>query len=188
MKRKIFLGSVIAICLSFLAYGSWAFFTAEKHTHNVITSGRIDIELLEWADEAKTKPFPEKGVADVMPGTKVTKIVEVKNTGSNEAFVRVKVEKAIALAGQPDESPDLGLMTMDFDHTHWTLAKDGFYYYKDALKAGETTVPLFATVTFSKDMDNLYQNSVASVDVKAYATQAANNGSSALTALGWPEA
>ena len=42
----------------------------------VITTGNVDIELNEWADEARTQPFQDK--TGVMPGTKVTKIVEVK--------------------------------------------------------------------------------------------------------------
>lgn len=188
MKRRVFLGAVLAICLSFVASGSFAYFTAEKQTHNVITSGSINIALLEWADKGKTMPFPKKGISDVMPGSKITKIVEVKNTGANGAFVRVKVKKAIALAGKPSRSANTALIHLDFNRNHWTLEKDGYFYYKSVLKPGETTAPLFNTVTFSKAMDNLYQHSVASIDVMAYATQAANNGTSAVKAHGWPKA
>lgn len=97
MKRRLLAGAVIVMCLSLLAYGTLAYFTAEDIAHNVITSGEIDIELQEWADEEKTTPFPEDGVNGVMPGTDVTKIVEVRNTGSNDAYIRVRVEKEILL-------------------------------------------------------------------------------------------
>lgn len=187
MKRKILAVAVITMCLSMVAYGTLAYFTADETAHNVITSGEIKIDLLEWADEAKTTPFPEDGVSGVMPGTDVTKIVEVKNTGSNAAYIRVKVEKEITLPEGVEGEPDLGLMKMDFDETYWTLGEDGFYYYKEALEAGTVTEPLFASVSFDSSMGNIYQNSTASVDVTAFAVQVANNGEGVMDAKGWPE-
>ena len=59
MKRRLFAGAVIVMCLSLLGFGTLAYFTAEDTAHNVITSGDINIELQEWADEEKTTPFPE---------------------------------------------------------------------------------------------------------------------------------
>lgn len=185
MKRKLFVIAVIALCLSLMAAGTLAYFTAEDTAHNVITSGGIDIELKEWADKDKTEPFPAHGVSGVMPGAEVTKIVEVENTGSGEAWVRVKVTKDITLARGVDAEVDLGLLQLDFDEEYWT-AKDGYYYYKEALKPGETTKPLFAAVTFDAAMGNEYQNSTATVDVSAYAVQTANNGETVLEAKGWP--
>lgn len=187
MKKKIFTIAVVAICLSLLGYGTLAYFTAEDTAHNVIISGKINVELLEWADEAKTEPFPEDGVSGVMPGTEVTKIVEVKNTGSNPAYIRVMVDKAIILPQSVDGEADPGLMLLDFDETCWTLGEDGFYYYNEALNPGEVTKPLFASVRFAADMGNIYQNSTATVDVFVYAVQASNNGDTVLDAAGWPE-
>ena len=187
MKRKLFVTAVVAISLSLLAYGTIAYFTAEDIAHNVITSGNIDVNLLEWADEAKTTPFPKDGVKGVMPGTEVTKIVEVDNTGVNAAYVRVKVEKAITLADGVVGQPDLGLISLDFNNDDWTLGTDGFYYYKQALESGEITDHLFTTISFDATMSNIYQNSKATVDVKVYAVQVANNGSNVLEAQGWPE-
>lgn len=187
MKRKLLVIALMVICLSLATYGTLAYFTAEETAHNVITSGGIGIELLEWADTEKTTPFPEDGVSGVMPGTEVTKIVEVKNTGSGDAYIRVRVEKAITLSEGVEGDVDLGLMVLDFDETRWTLAEDGFYYYNAPLAPGEVTEPLFASVTFDPTMGNLYQNSTATVDVTAYAVQSANNGDSALTAHGWSE-
>lgn len=186
MKRKLTMVAVLAICLSLLTYGTVAFFTAEDQAHNVITTGSIDIQLDEWADADKTVPFPEDGVSNVMPGAEVTKIVEVTNKGENAAWIRVNVDKAIELAEGVEGKVDLDLVGLDVNEEHWTLGEDGFYYYKEALEPGKTTEPLFTAVSFDKDMDNLYQNATVQVDVKAYATQVANNGSSALDATGWP--
>ena len=187
MKRRLFAGAVIVMCLSLLGFGTLAYFTAEDTAHNVITSGDIDIELQEWADEEKTIPFPEEGISGVMPGTETTKIVEVKNTGSNPAYIRVAVEKKIALADGVQGEPDSGLMEIDFDETSWTLGEDGYYYYKEALEPGEVTEALFASVSFDPDMGNLYQKSTASVEVTAYAVQVANNGETVMDAKGCPE-
>ena len=188
MKRKLLIGALFCICLSILALagGTLAYYTGENRTHNVIATGGIDIAVQEWADEDKTKPFPAGGVDDVMPGTAVTKIVEVKNTGNNDAYVRVSVEKSIALQGEGE--PDLDLLTLDLNDDDWTDGGDRFYYYNKALAPGEVTKPLFTTVSFHAGMNNQYQNSKAAVDVAAYAVQVANNGDTPLEADGWPEA
>ncbi len=187
MKRKLFAGAVVLLCLSILGFGSIAYFTADEAAHNIITTGEIDIDLLEWADEAKTQPFPEDGVTGVMPGSDVTKVVEVKNTGANDAYVRVQVAKYITLAEGVQGEVNNELVKLNFDTEYWTLGSDGFYYYNEPLKAGEVTEPLFASVTFDANMGNLYQNSTAKVDVEAYAVQVANNGESVFEAAGWPE-
>lgn len=186
MKRKILLFSILTICVATLAAGSLAYFTAEDTVHNVITSGGIDIDLLEWANEEKTEEFPSEGVTGVMPGAEITKIVEVKNTGSNEAWIRVKAVKDIHLAQGVEGDVNLGLMVLDFDTEKWT-EKDGYYYYKEPLASGETTTPLFASVTFDVKMDNRYQGSTATVDVVAQAVQIANNGDTVMDAKGWPK-
>lgn len=184
MKRKLFFIAVIVICLSLTAYGTLAYFTAEETAHNVITTGNVDIKLLEWADENRKDAFPKEGLSGVMPNTSVTKIVEVKNTGLGAAWVRVDVRKAIVMEDEK-ENPDLGLIKIDFNEKDWALSTDGYWYYKTPLEPGETTKPLFTTVTFDKTMGNDYQNSTATVTVSAHAIQTANNGT-IYTEAGWP--
>ena len=182
MKNKLFVIAIAALVLATLAAGSLAYFTDETTTHNVITSGGVTIELLEWADEAKTEPFPAKeGVSGVMPGQSVTKIAEVKNTGAGDAWVRVKITKAIELAAGVNATPDLDLVQLALNTDDWTV--DGeYYYYNKSLAPGETTAPLLESVTFSADMGDEYQNAKAHVTLKVEATQTANNGTTALNA------
>ena len=122
---------------------------------------------------------------NVMPSQKVSKIVRVENTGTNAAYVRISVSKSIALAEGVHGTPDVDLLKLDFDSENWT-AKDGYYYYNTALAPGELTEPLFNSVTFSPSMGNMYQNSTATIKVKAQATQVKNNGASVFEAAGWP--
>lgn len=183
MKKKVLFIAAVVICLSLAVGSTLAYYTAENTAHNVITTGNVDIALQEWADQEKTTPFTD--LEDIMPGDNATKIVEVKNTGSGDAYVCVKVDKAIALAEgiQGEVNPDD--ITIDFNTTDWTL-KDGYYYYNTALAAGEVTEPLFTTVGFAASMGNVYQECTITIDVTAYAVQAANNGTDPLTASGWP--
>ncbi len=186
MKRKLLIVSVLAILVAVTAAGTLAYFTDTGTAHNVITTGNVDIELKEWADEAREQPFEDK--TGVMPGMKVTKIVEVKNTGTGAAFLRLYVEKNVNDAdGKPMNSEKSKLVSLNFNKTEWTYSEsDGYYYYNRALKPGETTEPLFTTVTFDPLMGNEYQNASAHVKVIAYAVQSANNGDSPQAAKGWP--
>ena len=183
MKRKLLIVSVLAILVAVTAAGTLAYFTDTGTAHNVITTGNVDIELNEWADEARTQPFQDK--TGVMPGTKVTKIVEVKNTGTGAAFLRLYVEKNVYGANQ--EPKDSELVSLNFNDTDWTYSEsEGYYYYNRALEPSDTPEPLFTTVTFDPLMGNEYQNASAHVKVIAYAVQSANNGDSPLAAKGWP--
>lgn len=183
MKRKLLIVSVVAICIAILAAGSLAYFTAEGKAHNVITTGGVEIELKEWADEDMTIPYSKESVG-VMPGTKVTKIVQVKNTGASDAWVRVKVEKKIERKTEVGEI-DPNLVELDLDTEKWEY-KDGFYYYKEALKPNDKTTPILRSVEFKPAMDNVYQNAQISVDISAQAVQTANNGDTVMQAAGWP--
>ena len=183
MKRKLLIVSVLAILVAVTAAGTLAYFTDTGTAHNVITTGNVKIELKEWADEACEQPFQDK--TGVMPGTKVTKIVKVENTGTGAAFVRLYVEKNVYGADQKPMKSDP--VSLDFDNRNWTYSEsEGCYYYNRPLEPGKTTEPLFTTVTFDPLMGNEYQNATAHVKVIAYAVQSANNGDSPQAAKGWP--
>lgn len=187
MKKTISFIALIVCCLSVAVTGSTAFFSAEKQAHNVITTGKIDIELTELsAADGDGRPVPFCSVFGVMPGMSVSKIVQVKNTGSADAFVRLRVEKSLTL--ETKEAGDAAVMEIDFNTADWLYGEDGYWYYKIPLKAGETTAPLFSEVLFDKEAGNLYQNARAAISIAAHAVQAANNGASPETAAGWPEA
>lgn len=184
MKEKLSVVAILAIFLAIMSAGTWAYFTAEEQVHNVITTGGVDITLQEWADEAKTTPFED--LSGIMPGRQVTKIPEVVNSGEHPVFVRVQIDKSILQAeGAAEDEADLSLVQLDINTTDW-IEQDGYYYYKKILQPGETTEPLFTSVTFDASMGNQFQSSDITVSVKAQAVQAANNGTDPLTALGWP--
>ena len=182
MKKRIAVCALILLLLSVSLGSTIAYFTTEDTATNVITAGNLSIDLKEM-----TKSGEEfKDVFGVMPGVEVSKIVTVKNTGDHPAYVRIGVDKTIRLAEGKTGAVDLTLLQLDLNTADWT-EKDGYYYYNKPLAAGAETPALFTTVKFSEKMDNLYQKSQAIVEVTAQAVQTAHNGTSALTAAGWPE-
>ena len=184
MKKKLLMLSVVAVCVAILAAGSLAYFTSQDTAHNVITTGGVEIRLNEWANADRTEPF--KDLEGMMPGVSVTKIAEVENTGTADAWVRVLVEKKIAAKEQTEVAPADNLVTLDLNEKFWTKGGDGYLYYKNTLKPGETTEPIFTTVTFDAAMGNEYQGATATVDVLAQAVQTAHNGTTVMDAQGWP--
>ena len=189
MKKKIFLSAVLTICVAIAATGTLAFFTAEDTAHNVITSGYVDIELEEWSElpleDGDGVPFED--VAGVMPGAEISKIVTVKNIGDADAYIRVEVDLDVILADNVIGTPNLSLVHIDYNTHDWT-EKDGYWYYNEVLSTDEITSPLFTTVKFDESMGNMYQNSIAYVDVSAQAVQVANNGDTVMDANGWSDA
>lgn len=183
MKKRMLTAALALCCLAVLATGTLAYFTAEETAQNVITMGALKMDLVELNEEGE----PWEDVEDIVPGMEVTKKAYVENNGSVDFYTRVKIEKRFVPA-QGDELPKLDTDLVELDlGEDWKLGEDGFYYYKESVKPGEETEPLFTTVTFSTEMGNEYQNVKVIIDLDAQAVQSRNNGESALTATGWPE-
>lgn len=177
-RRKIMAVCVILCCLAIIAAGSLAYFTAEETAYNVITTGSVEMKLVEQKKDGS--PFED--VLGVMPGESVDKIVFIRNDGTAAFFVRIALENTVTVDGRELDFDKY--ISMDLNDEDWTY-QNGYYYYNRALKPGEKTVPLFTKVSFADKMDNHYQNARVEIDVTAQAVQSANNGSDPLKAAGW---
>ena len=185
-KRRLVL-LALALCIAAVtATGTLAYFTAEETAHNVITTGYLDMILHETTTGGK--PFPEEGLDNLMPGMVVDKRVTVENAGTVDFYLRVALDEEITPAQGVQAELNFDHITLDINEDDWTLAEDGYYYYNSAIKAGETTEPLFTTVTFEPEMGNEYMNAHVEITVRAQAVQSRNNGDSPLTAVGWADA
>ncbi len=185
MKKKWIVAALIVLCLSVAVYGTVAYFTHEQTVTNVITAGNIKLSL-HYYQLTEAGPETVEGPADILPGTSVSRVVTVENTGNNPAWVRISVEKAVELAAGTQGEADLTLIGLDLNTQHWT-ERDGYYYYNTALEPGQTTEPLFTQLTFAENMGNLYQNSTVVVTVLVQGVQTAHNGETVWDAAGWPE-
>lgn len=190
MKKKIFAIAVVMICISILGYGSLAYFATEDTARNVITADGLDVSIEEWQQtEAGLVPYPKEQSIVIMPTSKVSKIVTVKNHQA-QSFVRAKLdvtildstgEKMVVSAAEQEK-----IIILNMNRQNWT-EKDGWWYYTGAVNAGEATQPLMTGVEFDgPNMTNAYQNCTVLIDVTVQAVQAAHNSATALEAQGWP--
>lgn len=183
MKKRLLIVSALVLVLAILGAGTLAYYTAKTTVHNVVTTGGVKIDLVEKMQTPEgEKPFENQ--SGIMPGDSVSKIVRVKNKlDSAEAWIRVKVEKAVKVDGR---AVDDSVITLDYNTADWT-EKDGWFYYNKPVPTNTETTNLFENVFFAGvEMDNDYQNATVTIDVSAQAVQTANNGTTVLEAKGWP--
>ena len=190
MKKKILYIAAMVICLAIITSGTLAYFTAEDTARNVITSGGVEVSVVEQQlVDGTLMPYPDRPVP-VMPGETVSKIVSVQSA-LQPAWVRMAYTVVFYnAAGEKMEISEEELnkvVAIEPDTTAWTQV-DGWWYCHAAVGSGETTAPLFEEVSFSgPEMGNQYQNCTVEVFVTAQAVQQANNGVSAVEAVGWSE-
>ncbi|MDO4523153.1 MAG: hypothetical protein Q4B57_08420 [Eubacteriales bacterium] len=138
-------------------------------TGNLLTMATYQNRIME---EYETPAYVE-------PSQKISKIVNVTNTGTVDTLVRVSVDKGFGMRGADgsfvkDTSLDPEMIEITFNNTWWLERGDGYYYYKEVLKAGETTKePLMTSYTLSKKAGNNYRGKEAQVLVGMESVQAA---------------
>ncbi len=173
MRKKLTISGILIIVLALVGAGSWAYFTASGEAINIFQTGTISVDVKEsmLTDDGDLVEYPG-GPMNAMPGKSVSKLVQVENTGSGAAYIRVKLDVSVAVGEDalPSDS-----VSFDFDDINWIRGEDGYYYYNAALEAGARTAPLFKTVSFAREMGNEYQGCTVTVNVQAFAVQAANN-------------
>ena len=193
MKKKIFSLALVICCLAATVIsGTLAFYSADNTATNVITTGEVNIDLVEMAIDPDTQQeVAFTDVKNIMPGQSASKIVRVNNVEfAQPAWVRITVGKSITLAEGKEGEVDLSLVHIDFNLEDWTARTENgvvWYYYNKPLAINGTTEPLFEKVDFSPATGNLYQGAKAVIEITAQAVQVKNNGTSAFTAIGWPE-
>lgn len=179
-KKQLALIAILTICFAIVASGTMAYFTAEETAYNVITMGRLGMELVEEPSDGK--PWPAEGISGIVPGIIIDKKPYIVNKGSVDFYTRASV--SIKVTASNGNSLSAEYIQLDINTTDWT-EKDGYYYYNRILAPGEKTEPLFTKVSFAKEMHNAYQGARTEIDINAQAVQSGNNGSDPLSALGW---
>ena len=187
MKRKLVLTSAVVLILALLAAGTFAYFTKDARTTNVITTGTINIELNDSITGGTAVKDGDKvtgyTISGVMPGQPVEKIVSVTNTGTSPAWLRVKLDISVTGAnGKPldltfgDKQDVLTFTTGDGWFYH-----DGYYYYSAPVAEKTSTADFFAkkdgqpTLMLNPQLPNDYHGCTVTVAVQAQAVQVKNN-------------
>ena len=180
-KKHILVLAAVLCCLSVMATGTIAYFTAEETAYNVITTGVLSMDLVEETTGGEPWPDGER-ICGVVPGMIVDKVPYVVNDGGIDFYTRLSMTMKVTGADGNELSAEY--ISLDINETEWT-EKDGYYYYNEIVAPTEKTEPLFTKVTFAKEMPNAYMNAQIEIEVAAEAVQSKNNGDSALTASGW---
>ena len=197
MKKKLLALSLIVICLATAVGGSLAYYSARGTAHNIITSGNINIEVVEKQKNADgvLVDYPKEPITGVMPGASVSKLVSVKNTGSGDAWIRVSLGVKVELDPNATEKlpegaqPDLTLFKLNTTTGKWAKDQDSqTWYYTEPVAPNQSTEALLESVSFEPRMGNAYQGCTVHVLVNAEAVQVRNNGADYTEATGWPGA
>lgn len=181
IKRRTLLIAVVAILFIFLTEPTVAYYATIGTATNVVTSGDIELTIHEMT--ADGSPFPTEGVR-VIPGDVVSKVVTIENSCTHPFYLRVKLVDGIS----SEELSSKECFGIDINTEYWTLAEDGWIYYKTPLEAGMTSEPVFTQVEIvGAAVDNSYIGSTLSLTVKAQAVQSENNPAEyPWEVAGWP--
>ena len=166
MKKKILSLALVVALLAIMVGGTLAYFTAEDEVTNTFTVGSVKIEIFEnnKATEDDVIEFTDPLIPIVdttTPSEDVSyqdKVVKVKNTGANDAYIRTHIAIPTAL---------VGYLHLDLDETGWTeqtsssATVEGVAYtvytydFDAAVKSGEFTGELLKGVYLGHDVDLL---------------------------------
>ncbi|MCR5151331.1 MAG: hypothetical protein K6B52_08935 [Clostridiales bacterium] len=178
-RIKIVIISVFAVAASLMTQPSLAFYSTSSIATNVVTAGDINVKIFEKT--SGNKDFPQDGVY-IMPGSIVSKIVTVKNTGSHPCWLRVKISDQ---NGRSDILQDV--FSIDLNYIDWIDGGDGYYYYSQILRPGRSTEKLFSQVKVAGNSAAVKPESVFELNVIAFAVQSEHNDAvSPLSVAGWP--
>ena len=181
-KRKITITAALIGALA-LACGVAAFFSMTSDiSKNTIKSSNLKVDLVIF-EEVDGEEVPATGEVTIIPGDDVSRIARVKNTGDEEAWVRVSVQ--LIKDGEISHYAGGSSVALDGRNEKWDF-KDGdedHLYYKDPLKPGEMTEPIFRGVEINEEVGTDFDGTNLKVDAEG--TQVKNNGSTVEEAKGW---
>lgn len=148
-----------------LAAAAWS---VTGRAGNVLTTDSFSNRILEKYQ----KPPALK------PGQSVEKVVHIENDGAADSFVRVRVTPLWVTRDRKgrlteDKSLDTGMLQVEYNTRGWMQLEDGYWYYKDVLKAGtQTEEPLIKSFWLSEQADNSYKNKDGEIRVELESIQA----------------
>ena len=191
IKKAIIVAIVsVVISLGILAYGTYAFFTDTTISQGnkvVASTGVKNVTVKDYVYNEEGEIVPSPSVIKVLPGKEIAKSVTLENKNLTPVYVRAKYYLDLTLSSENasrEDEIDLSLVVVEINQTKW-IYNDGYYYYDGAILAGAETELFITSVSFDKDMPNLYQDSLISIKTRFEIVQANNNGATVFDAVGW---
>lgn len=137
-RDKIKIMALIILLLMAISITVYAYFTGRKTVTNSINLGYNDIEV----KENYVPPL------NITKGISFTKEPYVNNVGNVDCYVRIK---SVVSDSRVKEDLDIDYNEEDYVYNE----KDGYWYYKNIVKPGESTKPLFTTVKIADNADDI---------------------------------
>lgn len=181
-ERIVILALIGILVVAIIGGSSMAQVTRKAETENIISSGEISVKLLNKTKNGDDMP---ELITHIVPGDTLDNVVSVKNTCQYDEYIRVSLDKVIYETAEENAILDDSKATFLLNEEDWTYnERDGYYYYNDVLKAGETSEVLYDGIFLSYSMGNEYKLAVMDVEITVEAVQSLNNGD-VFTAEGW---
>lgn len=188
-KRRLItlIGSITLVAVIGVG-ATLAYFTDSASTENVVTMGQVDIKLTEnkvykdtqtgeWVQQTEKDAITEDGLqfTEIYPGETLPKNPTVTvNSDSANAYIRMKMtvetKETSTISAEDMSLLESNLKQQILQNTKWFYS-DGYYYYSDVTKAGETAV-LFDRVTIPAEWKNNTAKQSFAIKLKAEAIQA----------------
>ena len=163
MKKKLAATLSVVLILGLAVLGILAYLTSEASDVNVMTLGNVDITQHEQQKNADGELEPFEQAKDLYPGTEISKIVTVENTGKSDCYVRTLVafedidsetfmmNYKVAESGYTDNTWYGGNAEFEIDGTKYVVVE---FIHKAVVKKGETTGASLSGVNFGTACTN----------------------------------
>jgi predicted ribosomally synthesized peptide with SipW-like signal peptide len=158
MKKKILTAALAVALIAIMVSGSLAYFTDKDEVTNTFTIGSVKIEIYEndEATDSDTIAFGKLTpvVNDIPSEDKnyFDKVVDVKNIGANDAYIRTHIAIPTALVNYLQ----LDVSTVGWSYVGSTIAGEYTVYtydYQDAVAPGAFTTELLQGAYLKSNVD-----------------------------------
>lgn len=159
-NKKLLPGILLGFLAAALTGTTIAFFTSHDRAVNQVGIGYNESRIEE--------NFPTPTPIIPNENTPNTKVVTVTNTDSVPCYVRVSVSFSDSAIGNAAELLKLNTTDWIFCSETEDTKLGGYYYYKEPLQPGQSTVPLFEGITVTADADFSQKESGDTFEVIVY--------------------
>ena len=189
-QKSVFLLVIIALIAMLLCLpGTLAAFLADTKAQNHIDFGGVNLKIIQTSlnEQGQEEVFDSKEATNIATKAVQSRIIRVKNTGSNPLYVRIQPQsKGIDSQGKPIDI--LAFTEYEINTADW-IYKDGWYYYLHILEPDKVSELLLDELIFDvNQITSKYPGSTFNIDFYVQGVQSEHqNTLNVLEVSGWPK-
>jgi len=180
-KIAIVVAAIALIAVIGVVGSTLAFFTDNDSKTNTFTMGNVNGTLEETKEDgSKGTLDPDTGITynEVLPGDQLSKRpFMVLGGNSADAYARIKLTWDTSKLSSDEQKAMFAQFTPQLVGVgdKWVYNEaDGYYYYQDVIKAGNSTQELFQTVSIPQEWTNTMKDVSFALKVEGDFIQADN--------------